>query len=156
MSKTVIIASAKSNAAIRLEGFTGTTFADLKANSQFASIYGGGEGVEVVIKPGNITLRADDSALPTENFSAFIIATKNKAGVTAQEAKEISDSVYTAILANSSVASLEEKSALTTSLVATVNNIYGIGRGSSVQQPATVQVDMDAELAAALAEARNM
>lgn len=154
MSRTVVIASAKANTAIRVESFTGNTFADLKANPQFASIYGGGDGVEVVIKPGNITLRADDSVLPTENFSAFIIATKNKAGVTAQDAKEISDSVYTAIVANSAVASQEEKAALTANLVAAVNNVYNIARGSA--QVVAAPVDMDAELAAALAEARNL
>lgn len=158
MSRTVVIASAKANTAIRVESFTGTTFADLKANPQFSAIYGGGEGVEVVIKPGNITLRADDSVLPTENFSAFIIATKNKAGVTPQDAKEISDSVYTAIVANSAVASLEEKALLTTSLVAAVNNVYAIGRGSvaPAQVVAQSSLPVDDELAAALAEARNM
>lgn len=155
MSRTVVIASAKANTAIRVERFTGLTFGELRLNPQFASIYGGGDGVEVVIKPGNITVRGDDSVLPTEDFSAFIIATKNKAGVTAQDAKEISDSVYTAIVANSAVASQEEKAALTTQLVAAVNNVYSIGRGSAqVAQP--VQSDMDAELAAALAEARSL
>ncbi len=156
MSRTVVIASAKANTAIRVESFTGNTFADLKANPQFASIYGGGDGVEVVIKPGNITLRADDSVLPTENFSAFIIATKNKAGVTAQDAKEISDSVYTAIVSNSVIASLEEKAALTTRLVETVNTLYNISRGAAQIAVVEPQPDMDAELAAALAEARNL
>ena len=157
MSRTVVIASAKANTAIRVESFTGATFADLKANPQFAAIYGGGDGVEVVIKPGNITLRADDSVLPTENFSAFIIATKNKAGVSAADAKEISDAVYTAIVANSAIASVEEKALLTVSLVAAVNNTYAIGRG--VTAPAQVvapSMPVDDELAAALAEARSL
>lgn len=157
MSRTVVIASAKANTAIRVESFTGTTFADLKSNPQFAAIYGGGEGVEVVIKPGNITLRADDSVLPTENFSAFIIATKNKAGVSAADAKEISDAVYTAIVSNSAIASVEEKAALTTNLVAAVRNVYAIGRGENAPAEVVSQsLPVDDELAAALAEARSL
>lgn len=152
MSKTVIIASAKSNAAVRIEGFTGTTFADLKANPQFASIYGNGDGVEVVVKPGNTTLRDNDSALPGENFSAFIIATKNKAGVTPSDAKEISDTVYTAIVEASSVADAVQKEQLKSNLRTAVANVFNIANGSTIQAPSEV----DAELAAALAEARNM
>lgn len=155
MSKTVIIASAKSNAAVRIEGFTGTTFGDLKANAQFSAIYGGGDGVEVVVKPGNITLRDNDSVLPTDNFSAYIIPTKNKAGVTAADAKEISDAVYTAIINGAAVASAEEKTALKQNLVSAVNNIYTIGRGE-VAPSVPSSVAVDDELAAALAEARNM
>lgn len=155
MSKTVIIASAKSNAAVRIEGFTGTTFADLKANAQFSAIYGGGDGVEVVVKPGNITLRDDSSVLPTENFSAYIIPTKNKAGaVTAADAKEISDAVYTAIINGAAVASTEEKTALKQNLISAVNNIYTLGRGEVA--PVSPSIAIDDELAAALAEARNM
>lgn len=154
MSKTVIIASAKSNAAVRVENFTGTTFADLKANPQFASIYGNGDGVEVVVKPGNTTLRDNDSALPTENFSAFIIATKNKAGVSSADAKEISDTVYTAIVEASSVADAVQKEQLKSNLRTAVANVFNIAAGNTPQAPSEVAVD--AELAAALAEARNM
>lgn len=154
MSKTVIIASAKSNAAVRIEGFTGTTFADLKANPQFSAIYGSGDGVEVVVKPGNTTLRDNDSALPAENFSAFIIATKNKAGVSASDAKEISDTVYTAIVEASSVADAVQKEQLKSNLRTAVANVFNIASGSAIQPPSEVAVD--AELAAALAEARNM
>ena len=154
MSKTVVIASAKANTAVRIEGFTGTTFADLKNNPQFLAIYGNGEGVEVVVKPGNTTLRGDDSALPAENFSAFIIATKNKAGVSAADAKEISDNVYTAIVEGSAIADAVQKEQLKSNLRTAVANVLNIASGAPVQQLSEVAVD--AELAQALAEARNM
>lgn len=80
MSRKVIIASAKTNAAARTE-FSGSTFGDLKADPIFAGIYGSGEGVEAIVKPGNVTLRGDDSVLPEGDFNVFLVATKNKAGL---------------------------------------------------------------------------
>jgi hypothetical protein len=77
--RTVIVASPKANAAKRIQ-FEGTTFGELKRNSEFASLYGSGDGVEAVVNPGNLTLRGDDSVLPEGDLKVFIIATKNKAG----------------------------------------------------------------------------
>lgn len=79
MERKVVIASAKSNAAARTQ-FSGSTFGDLKNDTVFASIYGDGAGVEAVVKPGNITLRGNDSVLPEGEFSVFLVPTKNKAG----------------------------------------------------------------------------
>ena len=79
MERKVVIASAKSNAAARTQ-FTGTTFGELKTNTVFAGIYGDGEGVEAIVKPGNVTLRDDASILPEGEFSVFLVPTKNKAG----------------------------------------------------------------------------
>lgn len=79
MERKVVIASAKSNAAARTQ-FTGTTFGELKADAVFAGIYGNGEGVEAIVKPGNVTLRDDASILPEGEFSVFLVPTKNKAG----------------------------------------------------------------------------
>jgi predicted RNase H-like HicB family nuclease len=79
MERKVVIASAKSNAAARTQ-FSGSTFGELKADAVFASIYGSGEGVEAIVKPGNVTLRDDASVLPEGEFSVFLVPTKNKAG----------------------------------------------------------------------------
>jgi len=77
---TITVASAKTNQAARIE-FTGSTFGDLKRNAEFLAIYGSGDGVDAVVKPGNVTLRDDQSTLPPGNFSIFLVPTKNKAGV---------------------------------------------------------------------------
>lgn len=157
MSKTVVIASAKSNTAVRIEGFTGTTFADLKANCQFNCVYGDGNGVEVVIKPGNITLRGDDSVLPEGNFSVFIIATKNKAGMTAAEVREITRSIEIDIISKSRRASAAEKTALRANLASAVAQVYSTATGTvAPSNPAPAAITVDTELEAALAEAQRM
>lgn len=79
MSRKVIIASSKTNAAARTQ-FEGTTFGELKLDPVFAGIYGSGEGVEAIVKPGNVVLRDDSSVLPEGDFNVFLIPTKNKAG----------------------------------------------------------------------------
>jgi hypothetical protein len=79
-TRTVVIASAKTNRAAKVEDFSGRTFGDLKSNSIFSSIYGDGSGVEAIVKPGNVSLRDDSSVLPDGDFSVFLVPTKNKAG----------------------------------------------------------------------------
>ena len=92
MSK-VIIASSKTNSAVKIENFTGSTFADLKADAIFASVYGDGKDVDVVIKPGNVTIRSNDSLLPATDFNVFIIPSKNKAGHDGDDDEAILDSI---------------------------------------------------------------
>lgn len=96
MERKVVIASAKSNAAARTQ-FSGTTFGELKADAVFAGIYGDGEGVEAIVKPGNVTLRDNASVLPEGDFSVFLVPTKNKAGMYELDADDISDMVETAV-----------------------------------------------------------
>lgn len=74
---TVIVASSKANAAKRIQ-FEGSTFGELKANQEFASLYE--SGLDAVVNPGNVTLRGDDSVLPQGDFKVFLIPSKNKAG----------------------------------------------------------------------------
>jgi hypothetical protein len=95
MERKVVIASAKSNAAARTQ-FSGTTFGELKADAVFAGIYGDGEGVEAIVKPGNVTLRDNASVLPEGEFSVFLVPTKNKAGYEL-DTDDISDMVETAV-----------------------------------------------------------
>lgn len=96
MERKVVIASAKSNAAARTQ-FSGTTFGELKADAVFAGIYGDGEGIEAIVKPGNVTLRDNASVLPEGDFSVFLVPTKNKAGMYELNADDISDMVETAV-----------------------------------------------------------
>lgn len=95
MERKVVIASAKSNAAARTQ-FSGTTFGDLKADAIFAGIYGNGEGVEAIVKPGNVTLRDNASILPEGEFSVFLVPTKNKAGYDLNT-EDIADMVEVAV-----------------------------------------------------------
>ena len=159
MSRKVLIASAKTNTAIRVEGFTGTTFADLKVNPQFSAIYNNGDGVEVVVKPGNISLRGDDSILPTGDFSAYIIPTKNKAGISTSDAKEISNTIYTAIIQGAQRANQEQKETLKNNLRAAVQNAFSSNPNQRVvvtETPVAPAPPVDDELMAALREAQNM
>jgi hypothetical protein len=154
MSRKVIVASAKTNAAVRIDGFTGVTFGDLKANSAFKGVYGTGEAVEVVVKPGNITLRGDDSVLPTSDFNVFIIATKNKAGITDSDANAVGTAIAATIKATARRASAQETAALKAALTSSVESFFTAPRAV----PATVVAApaVDTELAAALAEAQGM
>jgi hypothetical protein len=143
MSRKVIIASAKTNAAARTE-FSGTTFGDLKADPIFAGIYGNGDGVEAIVKPGNVTLRGNDSVLPTGDFNVFLVATKNKAGLDSDDvAYEVQQAIDEFIEG--------ELSALQTALVAFIKSYKSGG------------VDADCggnadciELGAALREAKSI
>lgn len=139
MERKVVIASAKSNAAARTQ-FSGSTFADLKADPVFASIYGNGEGVEAIIKPGNVTLRDNDSVLPAGEFSVFLVPTKNKAGYV--ELGELVEEIESAIDAKGEQIMEEIQTAVRAILAS--HNVPG----SSVVG--------DDELSSALREARNM
>ncbi|MEI6186922.1 MAG: hypothetical protein WCP46_00270 [Alphaproteobacteria bacterium] len=155
MSRKVIVASAKTNAAVRINDFAGVTFGDLKANSAFAGIYNGGDGVEVVVKPGNITLRGDDSILPTEDFNVFIIATKNKAGITDSDANAVGTAIAATIKATARIASAQETAALKAALTSSVESFFTAPRATIAVAEVVAPV-VDEELAAALAEAKKL
>jgi hypothetical protein len=147
----VIVASAKINNAIRIEDFTGSTFRELKQNSQFSSIYGDGSGVDVIINPGNVTLRGDDSTLPSTDFKVFIVPSKNKAGITDGDAVEVGKAIGKAIKEASRVASRQEAMSLKEVLVTRVNEFFQVEGTPVVDQELS-----DAELEAALLEARSI
>lgn len=158
MSRKVIVASAKSNSAIRIENFEGTTFADLKANQQFSAVYGDGEGVELVVKPGNTTLRGDDSILPTTDFNVYIITTKNKAGVAMNhsQAKEVGSEIVTAIKRASAIATQEQVNGLKSALRDAVNSFFGANANATSEATDIARSTTDPELQQAMQEARQM
>lgn len=151
MSRKVIVASAKTNAAVRIENFTGTTFADLKNNTQFQSVYGDGSNVEVVINPGNVTLRGDDSNLPEGDFKAFIITKANKAGITDGDAVSVGKAIGQAIKQAQKASSTQQATALKQALIEKINNFFEVDTAVVQQQELA-----DAELQAAILEAKNM
>lgn len=144
MERKVVIASAKSNAAARTQ-FTGTTFGELKADAVFAGIYGDGEGVEAIVKPGNVTLRDNASVLPEGDFSVFLVPTKNKAGYSNFDPESISEmveeAVYTVTSAKSEEVFNEIKAAIDAIVAKHTDAIGATG---------------DDELDAAMREARSL
>jgi len=143
MERKVIIASAKSNAAARTQ-FTGTTFGELKADAVFAGIYGDGEGIEAIVKPGNVTLRDNASILPEGDFSVFLVPTKNKAGYEL-DSDDISDMVETAV-DNVVSAKAEE----------VYNEIKAAIEAIVAKHTDAIGATGDDELDAAVREARNL
>jgi len=81
---TVIVVSQKLNKAGRVSNFEGTTLGELLATStdngiNIGDLYTQGE-VEVVVNPGNVSLRGVDSVLPEGDVKVFFTIKKNKAG----------------------------------------------------------------------------
>ena len=147
MERKVVIASAKSNAAARTQ-FTGTTFGDLKNDPIFAGIYGNGEGVEAIVKPGNVTLRDNASILPEGEFSVFLVPTKNKAGNCGCEdysSDSISEMVESAVSAVAEAKAEQVYNEIKTAIQAIVN-----------KHTEAISTTGDAELDAAMREARNL
>lgn len=150
MERKVVIASAKSNAAARTQ-FSGTTFGELKADAVFAGIYGNGEGVEAIVKPGNVTLRDNESILPEGEFSVFLVPTKNKAGNCGcdewdeYDEDDISDMVNNAVSRVAQAKSQEVYNEIKTAIDAIV-----------AKHTDAIGATGDDELDAAVREARNL
>lgn len=150
MERKVVIASAKSNAAARTQ-FSGVTFGDLKADAVFAGIYGDGDGIEAIVKPGNVTLRDNDSVLPEGEFSVFLVPTKNKAGncgcdeYDEYNEDDISDMVNSAVSRVASAKAQQVYNEIKTAIDAIV-----------AKHTDAITTTGDEELDAAMREARNM
>ena len=134
MSRKIVIASAVKNKAERIES-SATTWGELKNEGAVANLLT--DGIEAVVKPGNITLRGDDSALPEGDFNFFLIPSKNKSGW----AGDYEDSDF-GELENAIVVAIREAAA---KIVAAINS-------SSFSS----STEDDEELANALAEAQDM
>lgn len=80
MSRTVIVASSAANKAKKITT-SATTWGELQ--NEISDLITG--DVEAVVKPGNITLRANDSTLPEGDFNVYLIPKKNKAGYDADD-----------------------------------------------------------------------
>lgn len=143
-TRKVIVASTAANVAQPIEAFTGRTFADLKRNSVFASLYQG--GVEAILSPGNVTLTRDDATLPETDFKVFLVPTKNKAGITPSEATSIGYAVGQAIAKAIKMSETNEVDDLKNELIATVEDFFGV----DLQDPACAECD------AALEEAKRL
>jgi hypothetical protein len=143
-TRNVVVASAASNTAKKFTT-TATTWGELKAQSDMRGLIAG--EVEAIINPGKQTLGRDESVLPTEDFSLFLIPLKNKAGSDYVElARAISDAIRKA----ASIAAEDDVDQLKEDLIEVIADHFGvtpeqIGAGPS-----------DRELSSALREASKL
>lgn len=93
--RTVIVASPAANQAKKIEGFTGTTWGELKSHPLVAGLISG--NMEAILNPGNLTLNKADAVLPEQDFKVFLVPTQNKAGISQSDAESIAKEIAGAI-----------------------------------------------------------
>lgn len=144
----VIVASAAGKA-VRIENFVGSTWADLQANSQVASLITG--GVEAVVRPGNYILKDGSSLLPNSgDFNVYLIPTKNKAGMAdySNLGEEISEAISKAasLVDNNSVENLKAE------IIEVIADHFGVDFSDIY----TVPQGNDTEIQEAIATAQSL
>src|SRR5687768_1648519 len=122
MSRTIIVASPAANKAKKIEGFNGRTWGDLKDHPTVRELMVG--SVEAIVNPGNVTLSREDAVLPEGDFKLYLVPTKNKAGISEQEASQLGSEIAAAILKGSKQANGTELSDLKKNLLETVEEFY--------------------------------
>lgn len=120
--RTVIVASPAANKAKKIEGFTGTTWSDLKNHPIVQELSIG--NVEAILNPGNHTLTREDAVLPEGDFKLFLVPTKNKAG--AESAAALGGEITAAIQNASRIDNEKRLSELKSALMNEVANFYGM------------------------------
>jgi hypothetical protein len=123
-TRTVIVASSAGKAQ-KIENFAGTTWGELKAHPQVAPLLVG--DLEAVVNPGKVTLRDNESLLPSTDFKVYLIPTKNKAGtVTQAQAATLGQQIADAILKASQKAQGDEMEQLKESLIEAVEEFFDV------------------------------
>jgi hypothetical protein len=123
-SRNVVVASSAANKAKKFST-SATTLGELKAQSEMSGLAVG--EVEYVVKPGNVTLRDDDSTLPTGDFKLYIIPTKNKAGtVSPSQAQQLGKDIAQAIADAASKVETNELSELKADLIEVIEDFFGV------------------------------
>jgi hypothetical protein len=149
--RTIIVASPAANKAKKIEGFGGRTWGDLKAHPVVRELMVG--SVEAIVNPGNVTLNREDAVLPEGDFKLYLVPTKNKAGISESEARQLGEEIAAAIVKASRQSSSSEIGDLKKSLIEEIESFYDVdldavsqGNGSSG----------DNDLDASLREARGL
>lgn len=119
---TVIVASSAGRAQ-KVENFYGRTLGDLKANQLVSRLFEG--NLEVIVRPGNHSLRGDDSLLPEGNFNVYLVPTKNKAGQTARYS-ELGSEIAAAIEKAARIASDDRLEELKDILIGEIEEHFGV------------------------------
>jgi hypothetical protein len=151
----VIVVSQKLNKAGKIENFEGRTFQDLLNVSTDNGINVGDlynrDEVEVVVNPGNISIRGVDSVLPQEDFKVFFTIKKNKAGMEATDINKLSQEVKELVKTAQKQSSVEQRTALKQVISEAINNFYRV-----TPVPSTPVIEVDPELQDALNELNQL
>lgn len=121
-TKNVIVASSFSNASSKVVT-SATTLGQFKP--EISELWG--PNVDFVVKPGNVTLRGDDSLLPEGDFTLFIIPSKNKAGnISSSEAVSLGEEIKNAIVAAATKAEGSAVAELKNALIETIEDFFDV------------------------------
>lgn len=123
MSRNIIVASSAANRAKKITDFTGSTVKEFKEHPVVAELWVG--NVEAILNPGNVTLR-EDSTLPTGDFKVYLVPTKNKAGMTEEEAKQIGKEIAEAIVKGAKLADADEVTELKRILKGEIEDFFNV------------------------------
>lgn len=148
--RNVVVASASANKASRIQT-SAVTWGCFKA--EIASLLVG--DVEVVVKPGNVTLRDDSSVLPEGDFSLFIIAKKNKAGISDKDAETLGTQLGKLIKEQAKKTSKDDAIVLKDALTQAIKGFFE-EKVETEKSTVSAAAQSDSELDAALAEAKRM
>lgn len=142
VTRQAIIVSGIANKGKKLRT-AATTLGELKAE---APEYFTGD-VEVIVRPGNVTLRDDGSLLPDGDFKVYVIVTKNKAGLDEYEIEEFVEEVSEILHGALNAKFAEVKAAV-------LGSLSQYKSDDEVEEETTS--DVDPELAEALREAKEL
>lgn len=145
-TRNVIVASASSNKA-KTFSTCASTWGELKP--VIAELLTG--NVEAILNPGNTTLRLDSATLPDGDFKIFLIPTKNKAGLTNEEATTLGKEIAEAILKANSIATNEKVEELKSDIIDSIANFFDVD--SEAITPSSTNNAAEAQ---ALAEAKAL
>jgi ribosomal protein S13 len=124
MSRNVIVVSPRSNQPIKVSDFTGSTWGELRNHPQVYSHVE--ENVEAVLRQGNVTLSREDAQLPEGDVHVFLVPTKNKSGMSEEQAKEIGQQITEAIVKAAALSSEEDVRKLKERLIEDVADFFNV------------------------------
>lgn len=125
--RTIIVASPAANKAKKIENFSGRTWSVLKAHPVVQELMVG--SVEAIVNPGNVTLSRDEAVLPEGDFKLYLVPTKNKAGISDAEARQLGEEIANAIVRASRQANGSEIADLKKNLITEVESFYDVDLG---------------------------
>lgn len=125
MSRNVVLVSPKSNAPIRINDFSGSTWGELKNH---ASVYShvADSNVEAILRQGNVTLNREDAALPEGDVTVFLVPTKNKAGMSPEQAQAVGQQISEAIVIAAAISSENDINQLKEDLISEIASFFDV------------------------------
>lgn len=132
-TRNVVVASTAANKARKIET-SARTWGELKSQREMEDLIVG--SVEAIVNPGNVSLRDDDSILPTGDFTLYLTPTKNKAGAISNiDATEIGMAIAEAINKASKMDGQDEAKSLKDELITTIEDFFGVSLDGDADCP---------------------